>query len=72
MYCWHTVFISKKKGTEVPFGSSVSWASTLSRLKRPLRIDRRLRLLVLLDLGSSPTLLSTSILFAQSKPGPAH
>jgi hypothetical protein len=36
-------------------------------LKRPLRIDRRWRLLVLLDLGSSPTPLSAWILRALSK-----
>lgn len=32
----------------------------------------RLRLYVLLDLRSSPTVLSASILIAQSKPGRAH
>ena len=37
-----------------------------------MQIFHRLRLLLLLDLRSSPTVLSTLLLFALSKPGPAH
>ncbi len=42
------------------------------KLKRLEQILRRLRVLILLDLRSSPTVLSTLLLFAPSKPGLAH
>jgi hypothetical protein len=63
-----------KKPTEVGFLSfCYEVCLTLgSFLKLPMRKRNRLHLLDLLDLESSPTLLSTLLLFALSKPWQAH
>jgi hypothetical protein len=70
MYCVVAAYVYQNKTRRSGFWEfSVYWYSYLSEpIKRPMRMNCRLQLLVLLELRSSPVVLSTLLLFALSKP----